>query len=67
MTSAAADAHGFPRLAGDGVADAGLLLEGTYPYVSGGVSTRVDEIISGFPELTFGICFRAPRPRPPAT
>ena len=51
VTSAAADAHGFPRLAGDGVADVGLLLEGTYPYVSGGVSTWVHEIISGFPEL----------------
>ena len=62
MTSAAADAPGFPRLAGDGVADVGLLLEGTYPYVSGGVSTWVHEIISGFPELTFGICFLGATP-----
>ena len=62
MTSAAAQAHGFPRLAGDGVADVGLLLEGTYPYVSGGVSTWVHEIISGFPELTFGICFLGATP-----
>ena len=62
MTSAAAEAHGFPRLAGDGVADVGLLLEGTYPYVSGGVSTWVHEIISGFPELTFGICFLGATP-----
>ena len=62
MSSAAAEAPGFPRLAGDGVADVGLLLEGTYPYVSGGVSTWVHEIITGFPELTFGICFLGATP-----
>ena len=62
MTSAARRRAGFPRLAGDGVADVGLLLEGTYPYVSGGVSTWVHEIITGFPELTFGICFLGATP-----
>ena len=62
VTSAAAEAPDFPRLAGDGVADVGLLLEGTYPYVSGGVSTWVHEIITGFPELTFGICFLGATP-----
>ena len=49
VTSAAADAHGVPRLAGDGVADVGLLLEGTYPYVSGGVSTWVTRSSPGSP------------------
>ena len=62
MSSAAAEAPAFPRLAGDGVADVGLLLEGTYPYVSGGVSTWVHEIITGFPDLTFGICFLGATP-----
>ena len=34
------------------IADVGLLLEGTYPYVSGGVSSWVHQIINGFPDLT---------------
>lgn len=38
-------------------ADVGLLLEGTFPFVSGGVSSWVNQIIRGFPELTFAICF----------
>ena len=33
------------------VADVGLLLEGTYPYVSGGVSSWVHQIINGFPRV----------------
>jgi polysaccharide biosynthesis protein PelF len=42
---------------GDIDVDIGLLLEGTYPYVSGGVSNWVHEIITGLPELTFGVIF----------
>lgn len=34
-----------------------LLLEGTFPYVSGGVSSWVNQIIRGFPELRFGAVF----------
>jgi glycosyltransferase involved in cell wall biosynthesis len=34
-----------------------LLLEGTFPFVSGGVSSWVNQIIRGFPDLRFGICF----------
>ena len=34
-------------------ADVCLLLEGTYPYVPGGVSTWVHNLISALPELTF--------------
>lgn len=34
-----------------------LLLEGTFPYVSGGVSSWVNQIIRGFPDVRFGICF----------
>lgn len=37
--------------------DVMLLLEGTFPYVSGGVSSWVNQIIRGFPEIEFGICF----------
>ena len=36
-------------------ADICLLLEGTYPYVSGGVSSWVHDIIGGLPDLTFHI------------
>ena len=43
------------------VADVGLLLEGTYPYVAGGVSSWVHQIINGFPDLTFAICFLGDR------
>ena len=42
--------------------DVGLLLEGTYPYVSGGVSSWVHEIITGLPELTFGAIFLGASP-----
>lgn len=34
-----------------------LLLEGTFPLVSGGVSSWVHQIIKGFPDLTFGAIF----------
>lgn len=34
-----------------------LLLEGTFPYVSGGVSSWVNQLILGFPDLTFGAIF----------
>lgn len=37
--------------------DVMLLLEGTFPYVSGGVSSWVNQIIRGFPDLRFGAVF----------
>lgn len=37
--------------------DVMLLLEGTFPYVSGGVSSWVNQVIRGFPELDFGAVF----------
>ena len=37
--------------------DVMLLLEGTFPYVSGGVSSWVNQIIRGFPDIRFGLCF----------
>ena len=44
----------FPRAES---ADIGLLLEGTFPYVSGGVSSWVNQIIRGFPQYTFALIF----------
>ena len=38
-------------------ADVCLLLEGTFPFVSGGVSSWVDQIIRAFPEIRFAIVF----------
>lgn len=38
-------------------ADVALLLEGTYPYVRGGVSAWVHQLIRGLPDLTFSIVF----------
>ncbi len=38
-------------------ADVLLLLEGTYPYVRGGVSSWVHQIIRGVPELKFALIF----------
>ena len=37
--------------------DVCLLLEGTYPYVSGGVSTWVHQIINALPEFQFSLFF----------
>lgn len=41
--------------------DVMLILEGTFPYVSGGVSSWVNQILLGFPEIRFGICFLGSR------
>jgi polysaccharide biosynthesis protein PelF len=38
-----------------------LLLEGTYPYVSGGVSSWVHQIVRGFSDLRFGAVFLGSR------
>ncbi len=38
-------------------ADVCLLLEGTWPYVRGGVSSWVNQLILGLPELTFSVFF----------
>jgi glycosyltransferase involved in cell wall biosynthesis len=42
---------------GSPVADIALLLEGTYPYIRGGVSSWVHQIISGLPEIRFAVIF----------
>jgi glycosyltransferase involved in cell wall biosynthesis len=38
-------------------ADVCLVLEGTYPYISGGVSTWVHQIISALPDVRFALFF----------
>jgi len=40
--------------------DVCLILEGTYPYVAGGVSTWVHELVSTLPELDFSIVHISP-------
>lgn len=54
MTSVSSTASSFPKA--DEV-DVLLLLEGTFPYVSGGVSSWVAQIIRGFPDIRFGAIF----------
>ncbi|HWL87161.1 MAG TPA: GT4 family glycosyltransferase PelF [Polyangiaceae bacterium] len=46
-----------PKLRPGEEADVTLLLEGTYPFVSGGVSSWVHQIIRGLPEVRFGLVF----------
>ena len=38
-----------------------LLLEGTFPFVSGGVSSWVNQIMLGFPDIRFGAIFLGSR------
>lgn len=39
------------------LADIALLLEGTYPYVPGGVSAWVEKMVRAFPQYTFALVF----------
>ena len=49
--------NGSPRFNPDAAADICLLLEGTFPYVRGGVSTWVRQMIEGMPHLRFSIIY----------
>ena len=42
-------------------ADIALLLEGTFPYVSGGVSSWINQIVRAYPEYRFAIVFLGSR------
>jgi glycosyltransferase involved in cell wall biosynthesis len=44
-----------------------LVLEGTYPYVSGGVSTWVHQIIRALPQIEFAIHYIGDKKRPQAS
>ena len=57
MSAATAQAPPAETLPRADSADVALLLEGTYPYVAGGVSSWVHQIIRGFPELRFALIF----------
>ena len=46
-----------PQLKSHEQADIALILEGTYPYVRGGVSGWVDQMIKGLPNLSFALVF----------
>lgn len=46
-----------PRYNPEQPADVCLLLEGTYPYIRGGVSTWVKQLIEKMPDLSFSIVF----------
>jgi glycosyltransferase involved in cell wall biosynthesis len=46
-----------PTLGAGQSADVALLLEGTYPFVRGGVSTWVHKLIESLPETTFSLVF----------
>ena len=37
--------------------DVMFLAEGTYPYIKGGVSSWIAQIINGMPDINFGVCF----------
>ncbi|MFH1653652.1 MAG: GT4 family glycosyltransferase PelF [Pseudomonadota bacterium] len=45
------------------MSDVCLVLEGTYPYVRGGVSAWVHNIIKGMPEIKFSILSIMPKPK----
>lgn len=45
------------------MSDVCLILEGTYPYVQGGVSSWVHTMVSGMPDVKFSILSIMPHPR----
>jgi len=45
-------------------ADVCLLLEGTFPYARGGVSSWVNEMLRSYPEIRFAIAFIGSRELP---
>lgn len=47
----------FSKLGKNEAADIALVLEGTYPFIRGGVSSWVHQIISGLPEIQFALIF----------
>ncbi len=54
--------NGSPRYNPTAHADVCLILEGTYPYVRGGVSTWVKQLIERMPSMRFSIIFLGANP-----
>jgi glycosyltransferase involved in cell wall biosynthesis len=48
------DPKDFPK---SDYVDVMLFSEGTYPYVKGGVSSWIYQLMTGLPHVTFGVCF----------
>ena len=48
---------GGPTLKAGESTDITLLLEGTYPFVSGGASSWVHQVVSGLPDIRFALVF----------
>lgn len=46
------------------MSDVCLILEGTYPFVSGGVSTWIHQLVGAMPDLRFSIVYISPYPNP---
>lgn len=51
-----------PPTASNTSADVALILEGTYPYVPGGVSTWVHQILGAYPDRRFALLHIGPHP-----
>ncbi|MCK5830731.1 MAG: GT4 family glycosyltransferase PelF [Methylococcales bacterium] len=51
------DLNDFSKLPKNKKADIALVLEGTYPFIRGGVSSWVHQIICGLPEIEFALIF----------
>ena len=51
------NSNGFRSGFGEDDLDIIIFSEGTYPYVKGGVSSWIQQLINGRPEIKFGICF----------
>ena len=47
----------MPKFPKSDSVDIMLFSEGTYPYVKGGVSSWILQLMKGLPEFTFGVCF----------
>lgn len=46
------------------MSDVCLILEGTYPFVAGGVSTWIHQLVSAMPDIRFSIVYISPYPNP---
>lgn len=46
------------------MSDVCLILEGTYPFVSGGVSTWIHQLVTAMPDIRFSIVHISPYPNP---
>ncbi len=58
MTRSKSDQIRGGKVAGPApIVDVALLLEGTYPFVPGGVSSWVHGLVTGMPRLSFGLIF----------